>query len=190
MLNEYCSPKNSPFISQLQYRPSFKGGDFLSQPHSLHPPHLLRANSIATHGCAEMAIPVIPVEPALLAVLPPSDGLDVFDSLEVVHDQSDSLVSIPLHPLGVKPSGNQYTAHSNARYAAGFFQILPDEVLATVLEYLDASQLSLLSSSCKFLYAFCRSDDLWKALFIEYVIFLNTVYSMGMSHSMPSSIAT
>jgi hypothetical protein len=44
---------------------------------------------------------------------------------------------------------------------------LPDEVVATVLEYLDAPQLDLLGSCCKFLYAFCRSEDLWKALFIE-----------------------
>jgi hypothetical protein len=44
---------------------------------------------------------------------------------------------------------------------------LPDEVVATVLEYLDALQLDLLGSCCKFLYALCRSEDLWKALFIE-----------------------
>lgn len=79
----------------------------------------------------------------------------------------ESPISIPSHPLGVKPSGNQYTAESNARDRAGHFQILPDEILAIFLEHLDSRQLRLLESTCKFLYAFCRSEDLWKALFIE-----------------------
>lgn len=92
----------------------------------------------------------------------PSGGID---SLVPVVEESP--LSIPLHPLGVKPSGNQYTASSNARHFAGSFQNLPDEILAISLEYLDSSELCLLGSTCKTLYAFCRSDDLWKALFIE-----------------------
>jgi hypothetical protein len=75
--------------------------------------------------------------------------------------------AIPSHPLGVKPSGNKYTATENAREAIGTFQILPDEILAILLEYLDSSLLRHLGSTCKALYAFCSSDDLWKALFIE-----------------------
>jgi hypothetical protein len=110
-----------------------------------------------------MGLPVIPVQAGYPAGdIPPSGALD---SLALEH--TESLVSIPQHPLGVKPSGNQYTASSNARHAVGFFQILPDEILTTVLEYLDAVQLELLGSCCKFLYAFCRSEDLWKILFIE-----------------------
>lgn len=121
----------------------------------------------------DMGLPVLPVEAAYpAAVTPPSGG--VVESMAL--EQPESLVSIPLHPLGVKPSGNQYTAGSNARHAVGFFQILPDEVLATVLEYLDAHKLALLGSCCKFLYAFCRSEDLWKALFIEYVALPYSVY--------------
>jgi hypothetical protein len=79
----------------------------------------------------------------------------------------ESSVSIPSHPLGVKPSGNQYTAENNARDRAGYFQILPDEILAIFLEYLESHRLGLLGSTCKFLHAFCRSEDIWKALFIE-----------------------
>lgn len=85
------------------------------------------------------------------------------ESLEL----EESSVSIPPHHLGVKPSGNQYTATSNARYALGLFRILPDEVLAIFLESLDAQLLGLLGSTCKFLYAFCRSEEFWKPLFIE-----------------------
>ena len=110
-----------------------------------------------------MGSPVIPVKAACSsAVAPPSGGIE-----SMALEQPESLVSIPLHPFGVKPYGNQYTAGSNARHAVGFFQILPDEVLSTVLEYLDAPQLGLLGSCCKFLYAFCRSEDIWKTLFIE-----------------------
>jgi hypothetical protein len=75
--------------------------------------------------------------------------------------------TIPPHPLGVKPSGNKYTATESAREAIGLFQILPDEVLAILLEYLDSRLLRYLGSTCKALYAFCSSEDLWKALFIE-----------------------
>lgn len=75
--------------------------------------------------------------------------------------------AIPQHPLGVRPSGNQFTATSISRNWIGSFRAFPDEILAVFLEYLDSHRLRLLGSTCKFLYAFCRSDDLWKTLFIE-----------------------
>ncbi|RDW74017.1 hypothetical protein BP5796_07459 [Coleophoma crateriformis] len=98
-----------------------------------------------------------------------SDTLDMQPrgGIESLVLEEESSVAIPLHPLGVKPLGNQYTATSNARHATGPFQILPDEMLAIFLEYLDSRDLQLLGSTCKSLFAFCRSDDLWKALFIE-----------------------
>ncbi len=75
---------------------------------------------------------------------------------------------IPPHPLGVKPLGNQYlSAEGNARVSLGTFQALPDEVLMQFLEYLDKDALQLLGYTCKFLFAFCWSEDLWKALLIE-----------------------
>jgi hypothetical protein len=108
------------------------------------------------------------------SVIPADDGysvaLDVQPSGSIGAEPlafEESPLSIPLHPLGVKPSGNQYTATSNARHRIGHFQILPDEIIAVFLEYLNSRQLRLLGSTCKFLYAFSRSEDLWKALFIE-----------------------
>jgi hypothetical protein len=83
----------------------------------------------------------------------------------------ESLLSIPLHPLGIKPLGNQWTATTKSRSFSGEFQVLPDEILALLLEYFDSRLLCLLQTTCKFLYAFCRSEDLWKTLFIEYVKF-------------------
>ncbi len=108
-----------------------------------------------------------------LVAAPELDG-SAYDAEPVSHggvtpalDFDDIAQFIPSHPLGVKPSGNEYTAKENLRESIGTFQILPDEVLVTVLEYLDSTQLRHLGSTCKALYAFCHSDDLWKALFIE-----------------------
>lgn len=84
-------------------------------------------------------------------------------------EDEESSLSIPLHPLGVKPSGNAYAATENARHGTSYFQILPDEILALLLEYFESDELRLLGSTCKAFYAFCRADDLWKSLFIEYV---------------------
>lgn len=75
--------------------------------------------------------------------------------------------SIPHHPLGVRPSGNQYTASSIARNLIGSFQAVPDEIIAIILEVFESHNLRLLGATCKFLYAFTRSDEFWKALFIE-----------------------
>lgn len=75
--------------------------------------------------------------------------------------------TIPTHPLGVKPSGNGLTASWNLRSAIGYWGILPDELIALLLETLDAKTLRQLGSTCKALYAFTRSEELWKAVFIE-----------------------
>jgi hypothetical protein len=93
-----------------------------------------------------------------------TESLPTLDSLEESSEESSQ--SIPLHAIGVKPSGNQYTASKIARNYVGYFGLWPDEVIAIFLEYLDSDLLLRLSTACKFLYAFCRSDDLWKALFI------------------------
>ena len=92
-------------------------------------------------------------------------GLIRIDSLHV--PRGESSLSIPPHSLGIKPLGNKYTATSDAKDSIGYFQIFPDEVLAILLEYLEVPQLLVLGATCKFLYAFCRSDDIWKTLFIE-----------------------
>lgn len=85
------------------------------------------------------------------------------DSTSVSHSDS-----IPTHPLGVKPLGNQYLAKGpNARRSTGSWTCLPDEILALVLEGFDKQSLLNLGSACKFLYAFCHSEELWKALYLR-----------------------
>jgi hypothetical protein len=97
----------------------------------------------------------------------PSGGVQILESLGPEGQSAESSHTIPQHPLGIKPSGNQYAARCNSKDSIGPFQLFPDEVLAIFLEYLDSCTLRLLGSTCKFLYAFGRSEDLWKSLFIE-----------------------
>lgn len=81
----------------------------------------------------------------------------------------DETCVMPSHPLGVKPAGNAFSAVENAKTMAGFFFSLSDELILQVLDFLDHWSLVRLGATCKFFYAFCQFDDLWKTLFIEYV---------------------
>ena len=86
-------------------------------------------------------------------------------------------LTVPSHPLRIKPAGNAYTATENIKLAVGpFFAALPDEVLVQVLESLDAASLMRLGSTCKALYAFSRLEELWKTLCIEYGPSLSVFY--------------
>ena len=86
-------------------------------------------------------------------------------SVDIIGDNS---VSVPSHPIGVKPTGNAYNATENLKSATGFLVALPDESIVQVLEYLDGSSLQKIGCTCKAMYAFSRLEDLWKTLCIEY----------------------
>ena len=77
--------------------------------------------------------------------------------------------ALPAHPYHVKPEGNAFAEEvgSNLKWNLGVFATLPDELLAHCLEYLTALQLVSLGSTCKAFYAFTRSEELWKTLFVE-----------------------
>ena len=76
--------------------------------------------------------------------------------------------SIPPHPLGVKPLGNQYLSEGhNARDSIGTWQAVPDEILSVILEYAGKEPLLALGHTCRFFYAFCYSDEFWKPLFLQ-----------------------
>jgi hypothetical protein len=94
----------------------------------------------------------------------PSKRLKIVDSDS---EAPEVAVAIPTHPLGVKPAGNAYTSATNSKANAGCFSRLPDELLAHVLESLAARDLCVLGATCRALYAFSRSEELWKALFVE-----------------------
>jgi len=84
-------------------------------------------------------------------------------------EDDETNTAIVSHPYNIRPSGNAYTASRDIKAFAGSFAALPDELILQVLEYLEALELVRLGSSCKALYAFCRAEDLWRTLFIEYV---------------------
>lgn len=71
------------------------------------------------------------------------------------------------HPLRVRPSGNALTSQLNLKAACGGFAVLPDELLAQLLEILQAQDLLQLGATCRALHAFTRNEELWRALFVE-----------------------
>ena len=73
---------------------------------------------------------------------------------------------VPAHPLNVKPLGNAFTTDDNIRTRAGSFALLPDELIAQIMEWLDPFRLLQLGCTCKALYAFSRQEDLWKMLYL------------------------
>lgn len=73
------------------------------------------------------------------------------------------------HPLAVKPLGNAFEATENIRSRCGSFTRLPDELIVQVLEFLDSRDLLVLGATCRAFFAFCRLDELWKSLYLEYV---------------------
>ncbi|CAK7267255.1 hypothetical protein SEPCBS119000_002453 [Sporothrix epigloea] len=97
----------------------------------------------------------------------------VNDSIPPRHEMSsessapdaDYNAPLPPHPLGVKPLGNRYLDQgTDAKEATGLFQALPDELLMLMVESLDLGSLLALGSTCRFFYAACVYDELWKAL--------------------------
>jgi hypothetical protein len=83
-------------------------------------------------------------------------------------DDSSLGSSIPPHPLGIRPLGNKYfSSGADARKSMGALQVLPDEMLMQLLESLDARALRLFGYTCKFLFACCMADDIWKAVFLQ-----------------------
>ena len=85
-----------------------------------------------------------------------------------VVDEANGTPTIPPHPLGIKPLGSRYFWDGqDARKCLGLLQVLPDEVIMQMLEFLDPKTLRLLGYTCRFLFACCMSDDLWKTVFLE-----------------------
>ena len=76
-------------------------------------------------------------------------------------------ITVASHPLGIKPLGNAYKAEENIKIAAGRLLLLPDEIVSQIMDFLDACSLKSIGLTCKFLYAFSRSEDLWKSICLQ-----------------------
>lgn len=106
---------------------------------------------------------------------------------ELIKPPEEAFLAVPLHPLGIKPAGNSFTASSNIKSAAGFFSILSDETILQIVESLQAAALLRLGATCKALYAFCHFDELWKTLYIGYVLCL-TSFILGIFMVQPQEL--
>jgi hypothetical protein len=82
-------------------------------------------------------------------------------------DMMNDSTSVRRHPLGLRPSGNAYTADINLKDSCGPFAILPDELIAQLLEILQPEDLLRLGGTCRALHAFTRNEELWRTLFVE-----------------------
>lgn len=90
------------------------------------------------------------------------------ESIPVIeHGEAGDSSLVIQHPLGVRPSGNALTSRVNLKAACGSLAALPDEMLIQLLETFEAPDLLRLGGTCRALYAFTRSEELWRALFVE-----------------------
>ena len=85
---------------------------------------------------------------------------------------------IPQHPMGIKPTGNQFVAANNIKATAGILSCLPDELLIQLLESLELRSLLQLGATCKALYGFSRFEDIWRTQFLKYAISPRRFYSI------------
>ncbi|KXT15927.1 hypothetical protein AC579_1431 [Pseudocercospora musae] len=112
--------------------------------------------------------------------LPPDSGYDSELPLDSSHrpvkririgghsnkdDENNTFVR--RHPLGVRPSANALVATKNLRDSSGRLALLPDELLASLLEVLEPQDLLRLGGTCRALHAFTRNEELWRTLFVE-----------------------
>lgn len=81
--------------------------------------------------------------------------------------REEDAVFVRRHPLGIRPRGNALTSAVNLKYSAGLFALLPDELLASLLETLQPQDLLTLGGTCRALHAFTRNEELWRTLFVE-----------------------
>jgi hypothetical protein len=116
----------------------------------------------------------------------PSKRLKFSTEANFQNDEEEVATALPSHPLGVKPAGNAYTASENIKAHCGSFARLPDELLSHIFESFDADTLIRLGSTCRALYAYTRLDELWRALFVRYVLLFTArvlfLFSRQVSH--------
>lgn len=86
---------------------------------------------------------------------------------ELAEEESNHHDIARRHPLGVRPSGNALTADQNSSRYMGLFGRLPDALVLTVLEYLDASSLVHIGGTCRALFAYSTFDQLWRDIVVN-----------------------
>ena len=116
--------------------------------------HLITVGNTASMGSISVASPLL------------EGSTSLQNNGDVLKETSSA---IRPHPLGVRPSGNALTVSHNLRDSSGTFNVLPDEVLMLLLDWLDPPSLLALGATCRALYAFTSNDELWRTLFIAYV---------------------
>ncbi|RMZ92723.1 hypothetical protein DV736_g18, partial [Chaetothyriales sp. CBS 134916] len=87
---------------------------------------------------------------------------------QVLNDQSDKSIRMLRHPLGVRPSGNALTSKHTLHDAMGSWGRLPDEMILSLLEWLDVGGLISLGNTCRAFFAYTAYDQLWRELAVAH----------------------
>ncbi|POS86809.1 hypothetical protein EPUL_001262 [Erysiphe pulchra] len=80
----------------------------------------------------------------------------------VISEESPTLV--PKHPLGIRPLGNQYIALTNSKCFAGLFQMLPEDLIANLLENIDPISLLVSQNSKDFPFTWLGT---WRSTYLN-----------------------
>ncbi|CUS21020.1 LAQU0S02e03928g1_1 [Lachancea quebecensis] len=93
----------------------------------------------------------------------------------------DAHTIAPIHPLGVKPSGNIYLHNdlkeldASRKRQLGTLRALSEEVLARVLSFVDSpNDLLNLGHASRVLYAYTYNEELWRKMYVDEFIRLET----------------
>lgn len=85
---------------------------------------------------------------------------------------ASSATLVNAHPLGIRPSGNALLSSNSIPRTQSFGPLigsLQDELIMTIIQELeDPKDLLALGHSCKALYGFCWTDELWKHMVHKY----------------------
>ncbi|QLQ82535.1 hypothetical protein HG537_0H02970 [Torulaspora globosa] len=92
----------------------------------------------------------------------------------------------PIHPLGVKPSGNallfsnREVAENSRKRLLGNLVKLPEHLLVEILSYIaQPNDLKNLGHSSRILYAYCYNDEYWRNLYMREYRRLESTESEG-----------
>eukprot|EP00794_Sanderia_malayensis_P003795 gene3795-4320_t len=99
-------------------------------------------------------------------------GTTIIANMALQHAVEDSLAYLDISNLSLQETSSNRTGTSSIqsqvsvdeREACGYFQILPDEIIATICSHLTLKELILMIRSCKFFKAFIYDPSWYKEL--------------------------
>lgn len=139
-----------------------KGKSRMTVLFPLGPEFLTRRSS--AHGCDDWPLKCTCSAFYSPSKAPPSPSAQVPDNFS---QRSGLSMDVAPHPNGIRPAGNKVSrVQPSVGNATDYFKLLPDEIVFNLLQILPSTRdLLNLSHTCKRLYAFSLSEELWKDIY-------------------------